>query len=320
MTRVISAPALLIGLGAGLASALLAAAPLGGSMLALPLFVLAPLPLAIAALGWGTPTGLVAGAVALVTVGLGIGWPATLTLALADVAPILIGAHLLGLARTPDPNDPSSREWYPIGRVVMAVTIAISVATIVGGVLIGYDPARLTSEFVADYRAMLAHAGRDGAQLPDAASVELFAGTVIRMTPFVVPAIWLLVIVFDLWAAIRVVAKSGRLARPQEDLAALELPVAATFAFVAALAAAFLAGPIGLAASAVVGALLAAHLLVGLGVLHTLARRSGARIIILAFVYGLILLFTLPMILLSLVGLLEPWVGLRRRAAARRPS
>ena len=42
----------LIGLGAGVCSALLYASALSGSMLSLVLFLLAPLPIMIAALGW----------------------------------------------------------------------------------------------------------------------------------------------------------------------------------------------------------------------------------------------------------------------------
>lgn len=321
MTRAISVPSLLIGLGAGLASALLFAALVGGSVLALPLFLLAPLPIAIAAFGWGTPAGLVASAMALAAVGVGLGTPAMIAMALADVAPILLGAHLLGLARLSDPSDPSSREWYPIGRVLTALSIAVALATIAGGLAVGFDVDETTEQVVGAYRQMMAMSR--GAQAPaiDVAQLEPYVRGTVRLMPAFFPASWLLVVVFDLWAAAKVVAKSGRLARLGDDLAAVELPTSAGLVFAAALATAFvLDGPIATVSAVIAGTLFSAHLLVGLGLVHTMARRSEARIILLATVYGLVLLFTLPAALIALAGLLDPHLGLRRRFTAGRPS
>ena len=319
MTRAISVPSILIGLGAGLASALLFAALVGGSMLALPLFLLAPLPIAIAALGWGSLIGLIAAGTAIAAVGIGLGTPAAIALTLADAMPMLVGAHLLGLARATDPNDPSIREWYPIGRVLTALTIAVIVTTVAGGFAIGFDLDETTAQVVEGYRAMMMRGGVAPAQMPDATQLEPFVRGTVRLMPAFFPASWLAVTVFDLWAAAKIVAKSGRLARPAEDLAAIELPAGAGLIFAAALAASFLGGTFGLLASVVAGALFAAHLFVGLGIVHTLARRTEARIIVLAAVYGLALLFTLPAALIALAGLLEPHLGIRRRGASARP-
>ena len=49
----------LVGIGAGIAAALLFMAPIGGTVLAFPLFLLTGLPIAIAGLGWGVIAGLV---------------------------------------------------------------------------------------------------------------------------------------------------------------------------------------------------------------------------------------------------------------------
>ena len=315
MTRAISVPSLLIGLGAGLASALLFAALVGGSVLALPLFLLAPLPIGIAALGWGTAAGVVAGIVAIAAVGYGFGGPAMVAIGLADVAPILAGAHLLGLARASAPADPTHREWYPVGRVLVALSIAVIVATLAGGLAIGFDIDETTAQVVEAYRHMMVRGGASPAQMPDTAQLEPFVRGTVRLMPAFFPASWLMVVVFDLWAAVKIVAKSGRLVRPAEDLAAIALPGIAGLVFAAALALAFVDGTLGTIASVVAGALFAAHFLVGLAIVHALARRSEARIIILAFVYGLVLLFTLPAALIALAGLLEPHLGLRRRIA-----
>jgi hypothetical protein len=319
MTRAISVPSLLIGLGAGLASALLFAAPMGGSMLAMPLFFLAPMPLAIAALGWGTPAGLAAVAAGLAAIGLGLGSRAAFVFGLADALPIVVATHLFGLARLADPSEPTSGEWYPLGRVLTAIAAMVSIGVIGIGVVLGFDTDELTRDMLEAFRAMQVHGAGAGATA-DPAQLEPFVRAMVRIIPVLFPAGWFLVVTLDLWVAARVVAKSGRMARPNEDVAAVELPIAAGLVFAAAFAAMFLDGAIGLVASVITGVLFSAHLLVGLDIVHTLARRSEARIIILAFVYGLALLFSLPLLMIALAGVLEPHFGLRRRGGAGGPN
>jgi hypothetical protein len=308
----------LIGLGAGLASALLFASVVGGTMLALPLFLLTPLPLAIAAFGWGALAGIVAAVTAVATVAIGLGTPAAISLFLADAVPTLLAAHLLGLARFADPNDPASREWYPLGRVAIALALAVAVVTVIGGIAIGFDPQETAAHITSVLRRMAVRGG-GAPEVADLTQIDPMVAATVRLMPAFFPASWSMVIVFDLWAAAKVVAKSGRMARPRDDLAAVELPPAAGLAFAAALVTAFLDGALGLVASVVAGALFAVHFLVGAGVVHTLARRSPARIIILASVWGLVLLFTLPVAAVALVGLLEPYLGLRRRKPSAGP-
>lgn len=318
MTRQISVPILLVGVGAGLATALLFASLAGGSALALPLFFTAPLPLAIATLGWGTPAGAIGGLVAIAAIGLGESLPAALAVLLSDVAPTLVACHLLGLARPLDPEHPDSPpEWYPIGRVLLAVVITVALAALIGGFAAGFDPVETSDQMIAAYRQMLAMNGVAAGQMPSAAVLEPMVRAVVRAMPAVIPATWVLLVVFDIWIAAWVVRKSGRLARPREDLDQVELPVAAGVVFAASLAAAFLSGPIGLIAGVLAGALFSGHLLVGMGVLHALTRATGMRIIILCFCYGMVLLFTLPAALFALAGLAEPHVGLRRRLPPR---
>ena len=312
MTRVISAPSFLVGVGAGLACALLFASLVGGSMMALPLFLLAPLPLAIAAFGWGTPAGLVASAVAMLSVGYGLSLPAMVGVGLIDVAPTLIAAHLLGLARLSDPTDTAApREWYPIGRVLVALVITMVVATLIGGFAIGFDIEETTAQVIATYQHVMSTGGTP--PMPAAVELEPYVRGTVRLMPAFFPGFWVLVTVLDLWIAARIVRKSGRLARPAEDLAAVELPIAAGLVFAVTTALAFVGGSLGVIASVISGALFSAHLLVGLGVLHTMTRGSDLRGIILAFVYCVSALFTLPVALIVLAGLAEPFTALRRR-------
>src|SRR5260370_23942849 len=106
----------LVGLGAGAAAALLFASVVSGSIAAIFLFYLAPLPILIAALGWSHMAGLVAAASATAIVGVLSGG------FFVAVAVISFGAWGLGyltlLAQPATNGGGPQLEWYPIGRLV----------------------------------------------------------------------------------------------------------------------------------------------------------------------------------------------------------
>ena len=108
---------ILIGLGAGVAAALLFASIASGSFIAILLFYLAPLPIMIVALGWSQLAGLIAAASATSIVA------ALSGVFLVPVGVISLGAWWLGyltmLARPVINGGGTGREWYPIGRLIV---------------------------------------------------------------------------------------------------------------------------------------------------------------------------------------------------------
>ena len=134
----------LIGLGGGLASALLfysaaRGSPLFGTMLLL----LTPLPSLLAGLGWGwlpAAAGAVAGALVM-AVAANVPFAAGYFLALG--LPVALVPYLAYLSR-PQPQDPSKREWYPAGRLLAALSLyggalPVLVLPLIGG---SYEPLR----------------------------------------------------------------------------------------------------------------------------------------------------------------------------------
>ena len=110
----------------------------------------------------------------------------------------------------------------------------------------------------------------------------------------------------NLWLAGRITLASGRLVRPWPDFSQLRLPASATFALLAAMAAAFLDGFPGLLAGGFAGALTIAFALVGLAVAHSLTRGSAWRNFILTALYASLVLYTPGIaLLLAVVGLAE---------------
>src|SRR5512132_106255 len=106
----------LVGVGAGAAAALLFASVVSGSIAAVFLFYLAPLPILIAALGFSHIAGLIAAAVATAVV-------TVLSGTFFIAAPVIaFGAWWLGysaLLARPAANGGGALEWYPPGRLVL---------------------------------------------------------------------------------------------------------------------------------------------------------------------------------------------------------
>src|SRR6266581_2478979 len=102
----------LIGLAAGCASALMFASIISGALISLLLFYLAPLPLMVAALGWGPLSATIGGIAAATGLGAIFGLPALTTMAalltLGTDAAAITGALRRGLMRIIGPRDAAS--------------------------------------------------------------------------------------------------------------------------------------------------------------------------------------------------------------------
>ncbi len=120
-----------------------------------------------------------------------------------------------------------------------------------------------------------------------------------------------------MWLAGLIVEASGRALRPWPQLDSLELPNAFLLLFAGALALCFLPGVAGLLATGLAGALLFAYVLQGLAVLHAYSRGLPFRGLLLTAIYLGIVLLGWVAIAVAVLGLAEPMLHLRERAAMR---
>src|SRR3954463_10180412 len=90
---------LLIAIAAGCASALMFASIISGALISLVLFYLAPLPLMVAAIGWGPLCAAMGGVAAASTLGLLFGMPYGIAYALTVALPAWWLGHLVMLGR-----------------------------------------------------------------------------------------------------------------------------------------------------------------------------------------------------------------------------
>ena len=115
----------LIALVTGAASALMFASSTTGGMLSALLAWLSPLPIMIAALGWGSMIGLISAGAAAFATALMI-HPVTLVAFLVAVAlPAWWLGHVTLLAK-PSEQDPQQLDWYPVGRILVWIMMIVA--------------------------------------------------------------------------------------------------------------------------------------------------------------------------------------------------
>lgn len=303
----------LVGIGAGIAAALLFLSPIGGTLLAFPLFALCGLPVAIVGLAWSPLAAVLAAASAGAIILFFFSPSAAAVYLLLFGGPIIWLCRLAALSR--DGENGAGVDWYPIGRLLLHAAIVVSIGLIAIGAIFGFDTDALTAEMSAAFIEWMA-TSPNAAMAPSPADIEPFVRFNVAAMPFTMSALLLVTIVFNMWLGARVADASGRLRRPREALWTAALPTEALIVFFVALAVAFVPGGIGQAAGVVTGAFGAAFGLIGLAVIHALTLGNNVRILILVTTYVLLVLFGFPILFLAILGLAEGFLHIR----ARRPG
>jgi hypothetical protein len=292
---------ILVGLGAGAAAALLFASVVSGSIAAIFLFYLAPLPILIAALGWSHVAGLIAAASATAAI---MALSGTFFIAVPVIA---FGAWWLGylaLLARPATNGGGALEWYPAGRLVLWAAVIGTLIIVAAVPNFGTDQQTLQAALRKTYERILR----------DQSLIDLL---VVAVPP--AAAVFSTIInVFNLWLAARVVKISGRLKRPWPDLAALTLPTSTSGFLAAAVAGSFLPDLVGVLAGAFAASLLMVFAMLGFAVLHAITRGIGGRALVLAAVYAAAVVLGWPVLAMSILGLAEAAFNIRGRVARRR--
>ncbi len=306
------------GAGCGAVSALLFAVISTGSPLAFLLYLIAPLPILIATLGFGHHAGLVATVVSLAVTALIFSPMAGIIQALSIGLPSWFTAYLLLLGRSSEANETEKMEWYPLGRVLFWI-IGLSVAlTLSGALLIATDYASFIATFSRAVDVVLTYDPDLVAGLsPEdkAKFVETLSALLANIAAPISTSASVIISVILLWAAGRIVQASGRLPRPWPDLSTLALPRLAVPALVLSLALAIaaddypaLAGRISLAG------LITGYCLQGLAVLHAITRPLKSRRGLLFAIYLVfVLLPGWPVIGIALLGIADMWLSFRTR-------
>ena len=294
-----------VGVLAGLCAALLSVGVIAQSTLAMALVLFSPLPIFVAALGWGTGAGLIAALSMALAVSILAAPTAAVVVVLITALPAAAAAYFIGLARPAEEigGPKNAYVWYPIADMLLRLALIIGASFVVIGIMIGFGDD-FAIELAKSLGQQLAASNPELGANADA--VQDMASFIVRVLPAMQPTVWLMVIIANLYIALRLTAASGRLRRPKDDWPrALRMPRSALAIFAIACAASFLPGGPGYAASAFAGALGACFMMAGFALLHARTRGAPWRPVALWFAYLAVMLFVFVLFLFLLAGLFD---------------
>jgi hypothetical protein len=313
----------LIAIVAGSASALMFASIISGALISLLLFYLAPLPLMVAALGWGPLSATIGGIVAATGLGAIFGLPYGIAFAVTVALPAWWLGHLALLGRPIDngvsPGNGATSvapdlEWYPVGRILLWIAGFAALSTMAALLTLGTDAASITG---ALKRGLLRILGpREAASTGES---EQWIDALVTIAPAAAAIVAMMTLTLNLWLAAKITATSGRLQRPWPDLKAAALPPMTLAALCVAIAFGFAGGLLAILAQILTAALMIAYALTGFAVLHTLTLALKSRALWLSAAYAIVVVFGWPVLAMVVLGLADAIFGLRQRYLQRRP-
>ncbi len=313
---------ILIALAAGSASALMFASIISGALISLVLFYLAPLPLMVAAMGWGPIAATIGGIAAASGLGAIFGLPYCVAFALTVALPAWWLGHLALLGRPVSGTAPApgsaqatgsapaapTMEWYPVGRILLWIAAFAALTTIAAMLTLGTDAETITGTL---RRGLLRILGpREPASSGD---IERWVAALAVIAPPAAAIVAMMTFTLNLWLAARITATSGRLHRPWPDLKTAELPPMTLVVLSVALAFCFIGGIAALFAQIATTALMMAYAFTGFAVLHTLTLALKSRAIWLSCTYAIVVVFGWPVLAMVALGLADAVFGFRDR-------
>jgi hypothetical protein len=314
---------LLVALVAGCASALMFASVTSGALISLLLFYLAPLPLMVAAIGWGPAGAAVGGIAAGAGLGAIFGIPYLMAFVLTVAVPAWWLGHLALLGRPTDTAVSSSicaaatapaMEWYPVGRILTWTAGFAALTTLAALLSLGTDGAAISATLRRGLLGMIGphNSTADG-------DIESVIDTMVTIAPAAAAIVAIVTLTLNLWLAAKITATSGRLLRPWPDLKAAALPPMTLAALAPALAFCFTGGLLAIVAQIISAALLMAYALVGFAALHTLTLGIKYRALVLGCTYAVVVVSIYPVLVMAGLGLADAIFGFRQRYLRSRP-
>ena len=294
-------------IGCGLAGACLYLAILLGSPGALILVYLTQLPLFLAGLWLGTGAAAVAGLSACAMM-LAVGdLTAALLFGVLNAGPVVLLVRQALLARH---DADGTVFWYPPGLLVATLTLLV-LGGMAAALLLTGGPNGLQSTLTGIVGQALDRLATQ--PLPDRDAV---AATIAEIVPGTVALSWMMMAVVNGILAQGLLVRFGANWRPSPALATLTLPYWPAILLGVAAAATLIGGTARFIGINVMIALFLPFCLAGLAVLHAAARRFANPVPALIAFYAMSGVFGWPLLAVAVLGLLENWLGLRRRLAA----
>ncbi len=297
--------ALLVGLLAGIATALLSLSAGTPSSMSFFLLSSATMPILIAALGWSDLSAVAAVAVASLVISLAVSPLVAVMFLATSLAPAAWIGHLANLARPAEEvgGPAGGLAWYPLSRIMLHLAALVTVGLVILGAIVGYG-TDIVGQVVNSFIRVIEQ--QNPSYHPNADAVAEMKVFFAHALPAVQGAVWVIILFACFYFASALVRLSGRSKRPRDDMpASLRMPRAALGIFAAGLVLAFLGGVPAFVGSAVCGAFAAGFMLSGFAVVHYRTRGKPWRFAALWLAYVAVILFTVPLVFFLFAGLLD---------------
>ena len=296
---------------AGLASAVLFLALIGGAAMMPLVAYFVQLPLFFVGLTLGAASATAASLASVLMVLIASGWLAGLLFAVIEAVPLLIVVRAGLLSRQDGPG--STTEWYPPGLMLAGLVVYVLGVTLLALILVSLqqgDVGALIEGALSDVEIQLAAQGQA------LALGEQLRGLVPYM-PGIVAASWIVMVVINGILGQWMAGRQGKALRPSPRLAELVVPNWIIPAMALAAAGIFMTDGNIQIMTATAAVILAVPLLFqGLAVVHTFVARLAAPRAALFGFYLMLVLFSWPLVLVVVfVGVVEEWAKLRQRRA-----
>jgi len=299
---------ILVAVGGGTLSALASLAFMSGMPGALLAVYLAPLPLLLIGLDFGSRTASVAGLSGIIVAGLFGGAMSGLLFALIHALPawVIVRQALLKWPAA----DGKVEEWYPVGSILCILSVfCAGLLTVAMIWSLGEDGGlhALVRSYLGQVFAYMMPA-------MDEAARSDFVQAISSLFPGYMGTSWVVMAVVNASIAMAILTRAKRIVRPKTKLADLTLPDWISWFLIAAAAVALLGqGELEFFGRNLALILAVPFFFLGLGVVHTVAGQVQFPGMLLAAFY--LVLFLSGWIAMAIIGagLLEQWVGLRRR-------
>ncbi len=298
---------LLIALIGGLASATCFLAIRTGAPGAVVFTYLASVPLLAVGLSQGLLLTITAACIAVISIFLGLYATAAAVYIAISALPAIIVVRQALFSR-PGPNQ-NELEWYPIGLILSWLT---SCGLLLLGFLIVYTLGEEGGLAGASHRMLDKVFLAISKHNPQ---VSQFIDILAIYLPGMLLSVWLLISVVNSALAQNFLSRIGHSIRPLPSYSSFELPNWMSLALATAILLSFFPGSLGDFGRNASPLLSTPFFLLGLAVIHTLSRQLGARKMILAGLYTLLIIVGWLSAVIVLLGVLEQWISLRQRFA-----
>ena len=264
----------------------------------------AQLPVLFAGLTLGLTGSGIAALGAIVVIGLMVSMAAALGYALLHAVPAVFTVRQALLQRTAG----GRTEWFPVGLLLTQLTVLAGLGVVAAFVLLGGQPGGLPGYIEEHLRVGLTDLGLldEAAPAPDLARLA-------KLIPGFTASSSLLMVMINFMLAQALAVRAGWARRPTPEFDRLELPGWLWPGIAVAALLVLAGGIIGDLGWSLLIVLVVPYLFLGLAVVHVVVRRWSRPGFALGAIYGAMILFGWPILLVLLLGFVEDWAHLRRR-------